>query len=36
MTDYLDYVQNSPDYDTVLIRASMEKGDGMTISYKLR
>lgn len=36
MADYLDYVQNSPDYDTVLIRASMEKGDGMTISYKLR
>ena len=36
MADYLDYVQNSPDYDTVLIRASMEKGDGMTVSYKIR
>lgn len=36
MRDYLDYVQNSPNYDTVIIRASMEKGDGMAISYKLR
>jgi predicted O-methyltransferase YrrM len=36
MRDYLDYVQSSPDYDTVLIRASMEKDDGMTISYKIR
>jgi len=36
MKDYLDYVQTSPDYDTVTIRASMEKNDGMTISYKIR
>lgn len=36
MKDFLDYVQNSPDYDTVIIRASMEKGDGMSISYKIR
>lgn len=36
MADYLEYVQNSPNYDTVLVRASMEKGDGMTISYKIR
>lgn len=36
MQDYLDYVQTSPDYDTVIIRASMEKDDGMTISYKIR
>jgi len=36
MKDYLDYVENSPDYDTVTIRASMEKNDGMTISYKIR
>jgi predicted O-methyltransferase YrrM len=36
MRDYLDYVQTSPNYDTVIIRASMEKGDGMAISYKLR
>lgn len=36
MTDFLDYIQTSPDYDTVIIRASMEKGDGMSISYKIR
>jgi len=36
MQDYLDYIQNSPDYDTVIIRASMEKNDGMAVSYKIR
>ena len=36
MKDYLAYVQTSPDYDTVTIQASPEKGDGMTVSYKLR
>ena len=36
MKDFLDYIQNNPDYDTVTIRASMEKNDGMTISYKIR
>ncbi len=36
MKDYLDFVQNDPDYDTVIIRASMEKNDGMSISYKIR
>ena len=36
MKDFLDYIQNSPDYDTVTIRASMEKNDGMTVSYKIR
>jgi predicted O-methyltransferase YrrM len=36
MKDYLDYVQTSPKYDTVIIRASMEKNDGMAISYKVR
>ncbi len=36
MKDYLDYVQTSPDYDTVIIRASMEKNDGMSISYKIQ
>ena len=36
MKDYLDYVQTSPDYDTVTIRASMEKNDGMAISYKIK
>ncbi len=36
MQDYLDYVSRSPDYESVTIRASEEKGDGMMISYKLR
>ena len=36
MKDFLDYVQTSPNYDTVTIRASMEKDDGMSISYKIR
>jgi predicted O-methyltransferase YrrM len=36
MKDFLDYIQNSPDYDTVIIRASMEKQDGMSISYKIK
>jgi caffeoyl-CoA O-methyltransferase len=36
MRDYLDYVQTSPDYDTVIIRASMEKNDGMSVSYKIK
>jgi caffeoyl-CoA O-methyltransferase len=36
MKDYLDFIQNDPDYDTVIIRASMEKNDGMSISYKIR
>lgn len=36
MKDFLDYVQTSPDYDTVIVRASMDKNDGMSISYKIR
>ena len=36
MEDFLDYVQKSPNYDTVIIRASMEKNDGMSISYKIK
>ncbi len=36
MQDYLDYVQSSPNYDTTIIRASLEKSDGMAVSYKLR
>ena len=35
MPDFLSYVQTSPDYDTVVLRASMEKGDGMTVSYRV-
>jgi predicted O-methyltransferase YrrM len=36
MQDFLDYIQNNPDYDTVIIRASMEKNDGMSVSYKIK
>jgi predicted O-methyltransferase YrrM len=36
MKDFLDYVQESPNYDTVIIRASMEKKDGMSVSYKIK
>jgi predicted O-methyltransferase YrrM len=36
MKDFLDYMQENPNYDTVIIRASMEKGDGMSISYKIK
>ncbi len=36
MKDYLDYVQNNPNFDTVIIRSSMDKNDGMAISYKIR
>ncbi len=36
MKDFLDYINNSDRYDTVTIRASLEKSDGMTISYKLK
>jgi caffeoyl-CoA O-methyltransferase len=36
MKDFLAYIQNSPDYETVIIRSSMDKGDGMLIGYKLR
>ena len=36
MKDFLEYIKTSPDYDTVIIRASMEKNDGMSISYKIR
>lgn len=36
MADYLEYVQNSDNYDTVIIRASLEKNDGMAISYKIK
>jgi predicted O-methyltransferase YrrM len=36
MKDFLDYIQNSPNYDTVIIRASMEKNDGLSISYKVK
>ena len=36
MKDFLDYIQNNPQYETVIIRSSMEKDDGMLIAYKVR
>jgi predicted O-methyltransferase YrrM len=36
MRDFLEFIQHSPDYDTVIIRSSMEKDDGMSVSYKKR
>lgn len=36
MQDFLKYIQTSPNYETVIIRASEEKDDGMSISVKLR
>jgi predicted O-methyltransferase YrrM len=36
MRDFLDYLDESPDYDSVTIRASMQKKDGMTVAYKIR
>ena len=34
--NFLTYLQDSPDYEVVTIRASMEKKDGMTVAYKIR
>jgi predicted O-methyltransferase YrrM len=36
MQDFLDYIQNNTNYNTVIIRASTEKNDGMSISYKIK
>jgi predicted O-methyltransferase YrrM len=36
MPDFLEYIESSPLYDTQIIRASMQKNDGMSISYKIR
>lgn len=36
MKDYLDFVQKNPDFHTVIIRASMDKNDGMAVTYKLK
>ena len=36
MEEFLDYIQENPNYDTVIIRASMEKKDGMSVSYRIR
>jgi predicted O-methyltransferase YrrM len=34
MRDFLDAVQNDPQCQTVIIRASEEKGDGMAVIYR--
>ena len=36
MQDFLNYIQTSVAYDTVIIRASEEKGDGMSVSYAIK
>ncbi|MBM4036992.1 MAG: methyltransferase domain-containing protein [Planctomycetes bacterium] len=36
MRDFLDYLATSPNYETVTVRASDAKKDGMTIAVKLR
>ena len=36
MKDYLEHVQTGPDYETVIVRASDEKKDGMAITCKIR
>jgi predicted O-methyltransferase YrrM len=36
MKNFLEYIQGSPDYETVIIRSSMDKGDGMLVGYRLR
>jgi predicted O-methyltransferase YrrM len=36
MKDFLDAMEKDPDYDMVILRCSMEKGDGVALIYKLR
>ena len=36
VADYLEHVEKNPDYETVTIRSSMEKNDGMAIYLKVR
>ena len=36
MQNFLDYIENNPNYETVIIRASLEKRDGMLVAYKIR
>jgi len=33
---FITHLQDSPDYEMVTIRASLEKKDGMTVAYKIR
>jgi predicted O-methyltransferase YrrM len=36
MPDFLEYMQKNPRYDAVVIRASMQKNDGMLVAYRVR
>ena len=36
MQDFLDYMQSSPNWDCQVVRASMQKNDGMMVAYKLK
>jgi predicted O-methyltransferase YrrM len=36
MKNFLDFMQSSPAWDTVILRASMDKGDGMAVSCRIR
>ncbi len=36
MRDFLDAMQNDPDYDMVIIKCSEEKRDGMALIYKIK
>lgn len=36
MKDFLDFMKKSRDYEIVVVRASMEKRDGMAVCYKIR
>jgi predicted O-methyltransferase YrrM len=36
MADFLEYMKSSEDYESVTIRASDEKRDGMLVAYKRR
>jgi predicted O-methyltransferase YrrM len=36
MADFLAYIQSNPNYDSVVIRASLQKNDGMLVGFKIR
>jgi caffeoyl-CoA O-methyltransferase len=36
MRDFLEYIQSNPNYDSVVIRASLHKNDGMLVSFKIK
>ena len=36
MRDFLEFIQSSPNYDSVVIRASLHKNDGMLVSFRIR